>query len=766
MFRAPPAEGRVATGRRPSFSIVVAAYNSAGTIAEAVASGLEQTVPAAELIVCDDGSTDDLAEALEPFADAIVLLRQENAGAAAARNAALRAARGDFVAILDADDVYDPRRLESLAALAAARADLDILTTDAYYVVQGRRVGTFYGANRFDTLDQRSAILRSCFVGGWPAVRRTRLLEVGGFDESFRQAEDWECWVRLIFSGSRAGLVEEPLMEYRLDDGNLTSDRAESLEDRVRLLEKTEREQRLTPNEQEVLRESLGRSRARAAVARALRGADPEDAPEIRRRTRPLLRDRSLPTGVRLRAAAAWLRPLHASTWLGEAAPAATRLLAESQVRAAGAGPRVVLLTWGLVLEDFLTPNGLTLDDFCTTFTGSWIFGYARALRCAGVEPLIVAISSGTRTTVDTVHAPTGTALRLLPAPRPISQLRRLMRNGYGRTVGQTFGGPRVARLLAYPILAGVKELAPYAATPAWRLARVIRREQAAAVLCQEYEFPRFDVCVLLGKLLRVPVYAVFQGGDYQRWKAERFTRPLAVRSSAGLVVAAAGEITRVRSRYGLPRERIASIPNPIDLDVWRPRDRAAARASLGIPADARVVAWHGRVQLHKKGLDVLVDAWAAVRADRPGRELVLLLIGDGNDADELRARIAARTPEGVVWVDRLVHDPDELAFLLSAAEAYAFSSRHEGFPLAPLEAMACGLPVVGTSVSGMREIAGDEATIVPVGDVDAFARELGRLVDESEDHLIELGARARRRAEAFGLAATGARLREFLLGR
>ena len=325
--------GTVDARPRLSFSVVVAAYNCSETIAESLASAFEQTAPPAEVIVCDDGSTDDLAAALEPFEDQIVLLRQENRGAAAARNTASRAARGEFVVILDADDVFDARRLEALSALARDCPELDILTTDAYLVVQGRRVGTFYGERRFEPTDQRRAILQWCFVGGWPAVRRERLLELGGFDESLKQAHDWDCWLRLIFSGSRAGLIDEPLMEYRLTESNLSSDRAASLEDRVLLLQKAAREQNLSDEERGVLRDSLELHRSRAVVARALHGVDLTDADDVRRRTSPLIRDRTLSVRLRLRAAAAWLYPPRAGRWLGEAQPLATRLLAKSSRR-------------------------------------------------------------------------------------------------------------------------------------------------------------------------------------------------------------------------------------------------------------------------------------------------------------------------------------------------------------------------------------------------------------------------------------------------
>jgi glycosyltransferase involved in cell wall biosynthesis len=126
----PPATGELERGQVPTFSIVIAAHNAAGTIAEAVESALAQTLPAIEVIVGDDGSTDETAAALDPYRERIRYFRQEHRGVASTRNAALKIARGDFFAVLDADDAYLPERLEALAGLSATRPDLDLLCTD------------------------------------------------------------------------------------------------------------------------------------------------------------------------------------------------------------------------------------------------------------------------------------------------------------------------------------------------------------------------------------------------------------------------------------------------------------------------------------------------------------------------------------------------------------------------------------------------------------------------------------------------------------
>lgn len=248
----------------PTFSIVITAYEAAGTIAAAVRSALEQTHSAHEVIVVDDGSRDDLAGALAPFAGMIEVVHKENGGGASARNAGAAAASGEFMAVLDADDSYRPRRLEAIAALATARPDLDLVTTDARFVVEGKAVGSFAAHNGFASTDQRTAIFANCFVGGWPAVRIAALERIGGFDEEMRIAYDWDCWLRLILSGSAAGMADEPLYDYVLRSGSLASSRVASLWERVRLLEKATGNPDLLPIERVPLDEAIRWRRSEA----------------------------------------------------------------------------------------------------------------------------------------------------------------------------------------------------------------------------------------------------------------------------------------------------------------------------------------------------------------------------------------------------------------------------------------------------------------------------------------------------------------------
>jgi glycosyltransferase involved in cell wall biosynthesis len=276
----------------PTFSVIVAAYQVADVVADALESIRRQTAPPWEVIVCDDGSTDALEDALAPYRDEIVFLRIGHGGEAAAKNAAAARASGDFVVILDADDVYLPERLEALTELANARPDLDILTTDAYLAVDGRRVRRNYDRRwRFEVADQRRAILQRNFIFGHAAVRRERLLAHGGFDESILWTTDWDLWLRLILDGSLAGAVSEPLALYRIRQSSLTARRRDLLIGKLTTLEKASRNDAVRSEERAVLalslaayrrelellelREALisGDARARSRALRVLVGA-------------------------------------------------------------------------------------------------------------------------------------------------------------------------------------------------------------------------------------------------------------------------------------------------------------------------------------------------------------------------------------------------------------------------------------------------------------------------------------------------------------
>jgi glycosyltransferase involved in cell wall biosynthesis len=267
--------------RPPTFSVVVPVYQGAETIGEAIESILTQEPAPLEVIVADDGSTDALDRALAPFGDRVTIVHRPHRGVAAARNAGWEAATGDFVLFWDADDILLEGKLAALGRLGQERPDLDLLCTDLYFERGGRRTGRFGEVNSFPVRNQRTTVLERCFVVQ-PAFRRTRLLEIGGFDEDLSTAEDWDCVLRLILDGSAAGLWNEPLGVYRINRGSLTHSRPQTLRDRVRLMQKALGHPGLRGGERPVLERSLQAQRRRARLAGA-QAAIATDAPGARR---------------------------------------------------------------------------------------------------------------------------------------------------------------------------------------------------------------------------------------------------------------------------------------------------------------------------------------------------------------------------------------------------------------------------------------------------------------------------------------------------
>lgn len=188
----------------PTFSIVIPAFNSAGTIGRALDSVYGQSWRDFEVIVVDDGSSDDLENALAPYGERLVLIRQANAGAAAARNTGAKHASGRLLAFLDADDFWHPRKLELQLAAFADRTDVALCWTDALLHSSGEQFGLDgveipqhapieYSSN-FDEIFAKPYL-------GTPGVVMPRALfdELGGFRHDLKSAEDIDLWLRAAY---------------------------------------------------------------------------------------------------------------------------------------------------------------------------------------------------------------------------------------------------------------------------------------------------------------------------------------------------------------------------------------------------------------------------------------------------------------------------------------------------------------------------------------------------------------------------------------
>lgn len=226
----------------PAVSVIMPAYNVGPYIGEAIQSVLAQTFTDFELVIVDDGSTDDTYDIAQRFADAdprITIVRQENRGLSAARNTALRHARADLMALLDSDDLWTPEFLASQTALLAAHPEVDIVTGNAW-TLGGRTHGEPArpcpdprpGPNLTTILSDELAV----FI---MSVFRRRVYDViGGFDESLRTNEDFDFWLRAAVAGFRFMRNDRPLGYYRRRDDSLSANEIRMLRGALRVYHK------------------------------------------------------------------------------------------------------------------------------------------------------------------------------------------------------------------------------------------------------------------------------------------------------------------------------------------------------------------------------------------------------------------------------------------------------------------------------------------------------------------------------------------------
>jgi glycosyltransferase involved in cell wall biosynthesis len=228
-----------AHGRTTSFSVIMPAYNRAATVGAAIMSALKQTRSDFELIVVDDGSSDDTVARVEELArrdERISLVTQQHRGAAAARNAALARATGEYVSFLDSDDLWLPRYLEAMARTLSEHPGAGVAHTDAW-VLHGDVGKIARGSlmNRREPpvvpnepLEFLRAMLESAnFLFYSVMIRRPILLEVGGFDERLQASVDYELWLRIAAHGYPFVRHPEKLAVYRRrSSGQITSDPA------------------------------------------------------------------------------------------------------------------------------------------------------------------------------------------------------------------------------------------------------------------------------------------------------------------------------------------------------------------------------------------------------------------------------------------------------------------------------------------------------------------------------------------------------------
>jgi glycosyltransferase involved in cell wall biosynthesis len=204
----------------PLVSVVIPTYNYGHCVADAVDSALAQTYPAVEVIVVDDGSTDDTPDRLAKYGDRIRVIRQPNQGLSAARNAGIRAAAGELVALLDSDDAFHPRKLEHQTAYLAANPAVGLVGTNHFSdpTKMWPAVETTPAA-RAVSLDE--LVIKARFSPSSAVLRKACVAAVGDFDTTLRSVEDRDFWIRVATKFGVA-VLDADLTFYREQPGSMS----------------------------------------------------------------------------------------------------------------------------------------------------------------------------------------------------------------------------------------------------------------------------------------------------------------------------------------------------------------------------------------------------------------------------------------------------------------------------------------------------------------------------------------------------------------
>ncbi len=252
-----PAPG--ASLRKTTVSVVIPAFNAAAYLGEALESVFAQTYQPLEVIVVDDGSEDDTPRVVAAYAGKVTYIRKQRGGPASARNAGIRAAKGEWIAFQDADDIWLPNLLGKLVK-GALETGADLVFCDALTLRDGRivrpsRLERSGLMSRLNTLATASVlvnpfdlILEGCcyILPTGVLVRRDALLQIGLFDEGFYSYEDVDLWLRLSLT-HRFAVLKDVLHLRRIHARNMSQDRLALLTGEIKVYEKLERHSPTVP---------------------------------------------------------------------------------------------------------------------------------------------------------------------------------------------------------------------------------------------------------------------------------------------------------------------------------------------------------------------------------------------------------------------------------------------------------------------------------------------------------------------------------------
>lgn len=218
-------------------SVILPTYNRARRVCRAIDSIFDQSYGNYDVIVVDDGSTDDTDVRLLPYADRITLIRQTRRGVSAARNAGIQAAAGDFIALLDSDDVWLPHKLDHQIRFFKTHPAAMICQTEEIWIRNGVRVNPGKRHRKHSGMIFEKTLPLCLVSPSSVMIRKSVFEEVGLFDESLPACEDYDMWLRICWKYP-VHLIETPLIVKHGGHADQLSRMPELDKYRIRALEK------------------------------------------------------------------------------------------------------------------------------------------------------------------------------------------------------------------------------------------------------------------------------------------------------------------------------------------------------------------------------------------------------------------------------------------------------------------------------------------------------------------------------------------------
>lgn len=206
-------------------SIVIPTFNASAFLKGAIESALHQNYMPLEVIVIDDGSTDNTSDVVRDYGTQVIFYRQNNLGPSGTRNTGIKLSKGEFIAFLDADDTWEMDKLQKQMHLMKNDPDIGLVHTNVWSFYLDRNEKECKDVKREEFVGQCYARLFSenRILTSSVLVRRKCFNDVGLFDETLRVCEDWDMWIRLSRK-YRFAYVPKPLVNYRIHKNNLTAD--------------------------------------------------------------------------------------------------------------------------------------------------------------------------------------------------------------------------------------------------------------------------------------------------------------------------------------------------------------------------------------------------------------------------------------------------------------------------------------------------------------------------------------------------------------